>query len=648
MLKKEGSWCSSLVFSKARVAPLKPLTLPRLELLAALMCARLLEFVRDALQLPSDVSSTCWTDSTVVLAWVKSDPSRWKTFVCNRVAEIQSLSNPAHWRHCPGSLNPADLASRGISGEELVKSNLWLHGPDFLQEDGDEPEFDCMSSKALVDSVCDLPSLDLEAKQGYAVMSSVRVEPLLDFTRYSDFCSVLRVVGWVCRFVHNLRVQKVDRVSGDLTLEELQGAKTLIFRITQETDFSEEILSVQKGHRVSKKSSLFKLLPFLDDEGLLRVRGRLQFSDIPLSSKHPVILPNCHLSLLYIRFLHHFLKHAGVNTMLVRLREEFWVIGARRLCKRVRRECLPCKRLDAKAGDQPVPPLPRLRVSKAPPFSVTGLDHGGPLFCLDCGKKKFYFLLFTCAIVRAVHLELVDSLSAETTLAALRRFISRRGMPSVLMSDNARGFVAAKDLVVQYFGSEGPTWRFIVPRAPWWGGWWERLIGSVKSGLRRSIGKRSLTHIELETNLFEIEACINSRPLTFVGDDLDSSAPLTPSHFLIGRASTKSVEVEADFPITKNTLSSLHNHRQQVLDHFWLVWSEEYIRNLPSCARLVSGRGGLKVGAVVLIRDENRYRLKWPMGVVVELFPGRDGLVRSAKVKTTRGFLVRQFKDYTI
>ena len=411
VLKKEGSWCSSLVFSKARVAPLKPLTLPRLELLAALMCARLLEFVRDALQLPSDVSYTCWTDSTVVLAWVKSDPSRWKTFVCNRVAEIQSLSNPAHWRHCPGSLNPADLASRGISGEELVKSNRWLHGPDFLQEDGDEPEFDCMSSKALVDSVCDLPSLDLEAKQGYAVMSSVRVEPLLDFTRYSDFCSVLRVVGWVCRFVHNLRVQKVDRVSGDLTLEELQGAKTLIFRITQETDFSEEILSVQKGHMVSKKSSLFKLLPFLDDEGLLRVRGRLQFSDIPLSSKHPVILPNCHLSLLYIRFLHHFFKHAGVNTMLVRLREEFWVIGARRLCKRVRRECLPCKRLDAKAGDQPVPPLPRLRVSKAPPFSVTGLDHGGPLFCLDCGKKKFYFLLFTCAIVRAVHLELVDSLS---------------------------------------------------------------------------------------------------------------------------------------------------------------------------------------------------------------------------------------------
>ena len=120
---------------------------------------------------------------------------------------------------------------------------------------------------------------------------------------------------------------------------------------------------------------------------------------------------------------------------------------------------------------------------------------------------------------------------------ALRRFISRRGMPSIILSvsDNAKGFWAAKQRLLAMYGSEGPDWRFIAPRVPWWGGSWERLIGSVKSALKKSVGKRSLTRVELETTLHEVEACINSRPLTFVGDELDSGAPFTPSLFLLGR-----------------------------------------------------------------------------------------------------------------
>ena len=140
-------------------------------------------------------------------------------------------------------------------------------------------------------------------------------------------------------------------------------------------------------------------------------------------------------------------------------------------------------------------PLPAMRVTQSPPFSVTGLDHGGPLYYGDYVGKKFYILLFTCAVTRAIHFELVDSLSCETTVMALRRFISRRGMPSIIMSDNAKGFWASKQRLLAMYGSEGPDWRFIAPRAPWWGGWWERLIGSVKSALKRSVGKRSLTRV---------------------------------------------------------------------------------------------------------------------------------------------------------
>ena len=144
--------------------------------------------------------------------------------------------------------------------------------------------------------------------------------------------------------------------------------------------------------------------------------------------------------------------------MLVRIRDQSWIIGARRLCKQVRRKCLACRHLDAAPGQQQEASLPKVCVNQAPAFSVSGLDHGGPLFCSDFGSEKYYVLLITCAVVRAIHLELVDSLSAQVTLAALRQFVARRGLPFVIMSDNAQGFVAAKDLVLKYYGSDGPDW----------------------------------------------------------------------------------------------------------------------------------------------------------------------------------------------
>ena len=252
-------------------------------------------------------------------------------------------------------------------------------------------------------------------------------------------------------------------------------------------------------------------------------------------------------------------------------------------------------------------------------------------------------LLITCAVIRAVHLELVDSLSAQITLAALRRYVARRGLPSVIMSDNARGFVAAKDLVLKYYGSEGPNWRFIVPRAPWWGGFWERLVKSVKSALKRSLGNRSLTRVELETTLLEIEASVNSRPLTFVGDEVDFTAPLTPAHFLVGRLLTGgAVKVSMDDPLVNWTdLVTMLEHRNDLLEQFWGMWTSDYIRNLPPCNNAVSGKGEFTVGNVVMIREDECPRLQWPLGVVQKVFTGRDGLVRSAEVKTTRGVFVR-------
>ena len=201
---------------------------------------------------------------------------------------------------------------------------------------------------------------------------------------------------------------------------------------------------------------------------MLRVQGRLQFAGLPYEVTHPILIPKCNLGVLLPRHEHLRMKHTGVNVVFTKLRNQYWLIGDRRICKQVKTECVSCQHVDAPAGSKTMSHLPAMRVTQSPPFSVIGLDHGGPLYRGDYFGNKFYIILFTCAVTRAIHLELVGSLSCETTVMALRRVITRRGIPSIILSDNAKGF----------------------QRAPWWGGWWERLIGSVKSALKRSIGKR--------------------------------------------------------------------------------------------------------------------------------------------------------------
>ena len=323
--------------------------------------------------------------------------------------------------------------------------------------------------------------------------------------------------------------------------------------------------------------------------------------------------------------------------MLIRLRDEYWILGARRLCKAVKSSCIRCRRFDAPPLTQTMAPLPAFRVSEAPAFSTVGIDHAGPLYCSD-REHKCYFLLFTCPVVRAVHLELVDSLSSATTLLALRRFSARRGLPSVIISDNAKGFVGAKKILCRT--ADAPEWRFIVPRAPWWGGFWERLVGTVKSALKKALGRSCLTRAELETLLHEIEAMINDRPLTFLGDDASLPQPLTPSHFLVGRRLMSPVSSAAHTDgVQPQDLRERAQLRERHIRSFWATWKKEYIRCLPTVP--ATRDDALKPGSVVLLQDDSCSRVNWPLAKVERLYVGRDGKTRSVMVKTCKGPLTR-------
>ncbi|KAG1712187.1 Conserved oligomeric Golgi complex subunit 6 [Nymphon striatum] len=629
-----GSVQSSLVMAKARLAPLKRITLPRLELMGALLCARLLQVVLKALNLPKETPYCCWTDSSVTISWIKSDAGRWKTFVANRVTGIQEITNPSNWFLCSGKENPADLLTRGLQEEKLMNSKVWLKGPEFMWED-------CWSDKAVKQKrTQEFSCENLEDIQPNVLLSKVNDPPVVPFHRFGSFLKPPRVVSWVNRFVFDCRNRNKPKC-GKLKLEEIDESKYLILKFVQNLAFDSEGKALLKNSSLSRSSPIAKLSPFLDEVGLLRVGGQLTLANLPFEEKHPIILPKSHISPLMVKHYHHLLKHGGVNVMLVTLRKLYWIIGARRLAKSVKRQCFACNRVDAQAINPPMAPLPRDRIIQARPFQVMGVDYAGPVFCHDFPNKKYYILLITCAVTRAIHLELVSSLFLDMFSLAFRRFISRRGMPVTIYADNAKTFVAAEQHLVKMYGDFSPKWKYITPRAPWQGGWWERLVRSVKSALRKSIGCRFLSKIELETNLIEIEACINSRPLTFVSDESEPPCPLTPACFLIGRTSLFNTLKYLELPaINHQTIKANLAHQKQLLQEYWYHWHNSYIKNLPTWKGMGKAKT-LKENTLVLIRTDNCPRLLWPIGLIVKLFPGKDGVARSAQLKTSKGLIIR-------
>ena len=635
--KSEGiGFYVTLVMSRGKVAPIKRVTLPRLELLGALLSARLINFVKSALHLSNDVKLYCWSDSQVTLSWIRGDPARWKMFVANRVIEIQSLTSPSNWFFCPGIDNPADLISRGVIGDQLISNNLWLTGPKWLSNSSLNL---CNSAEDAV-SESSFPSEEYEGDK--VTMTVIEKTPsVFDFRKWSSFTKILNVVAWVFRFVNNSKCNST-KLSGPLTYDELSKAKIKIFMSIQSEFYEKEIHALSLSNPLPRNSSLRRLDPFLDTDGLLRIKGRLEFSDLCYDSKHPIIIPNCHVAKLMVHFQHTILKHAGVYTIMSTIRNSYWIVGLRKLAKGVCKECVSCKRFDSRPCNQPAPPLPELRVKPTFPFAVTGLDYAGPLFVVDLPSPKLYILLFTCAVTRCVHLELTDSLSVPDCLLALRRFAARRGLPSVMYSDNAKTFISVANQFQNYFGMLSPKWKFIAPRSPWWGGWWERLVRSVKSALKKSLGTRCLTKCELETTLIEVEACINSRPLTYVNVTPDVSNPLTPSHFLIGRVAGFQPHDSDEFVSSNHKdLSEREIVRKRQLDKFWKIWSDDYLKNLPPTVKGSKSNCNLKKGSVVLIREDNVPRMRWPLGLITDLFPGSDGIIRCVNIQTAKSVICR-------
>ena len=399
---------TSLVMSESRVAPIKTITLPKLELMAAVMATRLTQFVASSLHFQLNDQSNCihlWTDSQIALHWIYKQHNS-KPFVSHRVAEIVRAFPANSWSFVPSSDNPADLLTRGISTEQLLSSQLWLHGPRWLHSRQDWPQW--TPTNAFLQLAEEEDEHESQPPATQTSKDVTGINAVIDITRFSTIDKLIAVTAYVLRYVRNT-CTKQPPVIGPLSAAERNAAlKEWIFS-SQASSYPAELNYLRKKQN-SCPNLVRQLRLYLDDKQLLRCSGRIHNAPLSDDTKFPLLLPSKHrLTDLIIEDTHRKLHHGGVAIIVTAIREVYWIPSIRQRVRTVLRRCVTCAKTMGKAYSTPdPPPLPKTRVGEPRPFAVTGVDFTGALYIKESnGEQKAYICLFTCASTRAIHLEIV-------------------------------------------------------------------------------------------------------------------------------------------------------------------------------------------------------------------------------------------------
>ncbi|XP_018397677.1 PREDICTED: uncharacterized protein LOC108775725 [Cyphomyrmex costatus] len=466
---------------------------------------------------------------------------------------------------------------------------------------------------------------------------------------------LVRIAAYIFRFFNKLKqrikpdqeLQSANNKTLVITPDETDHAIKILLKIVQRLHFPKELDSLSRQQNLNKNSPIVRLNPFIDAAGILRVGGRLKLSHLPYNAKYPALLPGNHpFSRLIIIHEHEKHFHAGPHATLSAVRQNYWLIAARDVVRQITRKCIVCFRSSPKMASTLMGNLPESRITiPERPFENCGVDYAGPLYYKEGLRKtskllKCYIAIFVCFASTAVHIELATDLSTKAFLNVLKRFISRRGCPTIIHSDNGLNFKGAQrelnelaalfknqeshQQIINYVSSKGIRWRFIPPRAPHHGGLWEAAVKGAKRHLYRVTREAHLRYEELETLVIQIEAILNSRPLTPVSSDVADLTPLTPGHFVIGAPLTSYPEPSLErIPITR---LSRWQRVEQIRQHFWQRWSKEYLHYCQQRNKWTIKENPLHVGQMVLLREDSASPLSWPLARIVELHPGNDNI----------------------
>ncbi|XP_075157671.1 uncharacterized protein LOC142230939 [Haematobia irritans] len=641
----EGAVRVVFIAGKVKCAPIKPLSIPRLELQAAVLGVRLKEAIVSSHDIqPKHINF--WSDSKTVIKWIHSDVRAYKPFVSHRVSEVLYYSEVKQWKWVPGSKNPADDATRPMSFSEQPLNSRWIKGPEFLLLD--EDKWPKLSDEHNVKDV----NSELRSKFVISIRDS---SPLIPYEEKSKYYTLLRVRCWFMRAVNMFKkcaareTKCRQKLPPYLTAQEMHEAEMYWCSMAQQDEFAEEIFILKSGKILPKNSPIFQLSPYLANDGLVRISSRIKNARcVPHTTKEPIILPKNHLiTKIIVKQYHEDFRHQNQESICAAVRTKFWVPSLRQMVRSVKRNCMVCKIRNARPQNPLMGQLPVDRLSPyVRPFSYTGVDYLGP-FNVTIGRRceKRWVSLFTCMTVRAVHVEMARDLSTDSFILCLRNFINRRGLPVRIRSDRGTNFVGASKErlilndgpIVEECSRRGIDWVFNTPANPAAGGAWERMVRCIKNVLAFTLKEKVPQVDTLNSLLIEAENLVNSRPLTHLPIDSFDDEPLTPNHFLMGCPNIVQTPAVGE----KGCLRKQWHILQQLKQTFWKRWVLEYLPDLTRRTKWYQPVKPLKIGDVVIICDDNETRGEWRKGIIVDVHMAADGQVRSAAVKTSAGILRR-------
>ncbi|XP_055614983.1 uncharacterized protein LOC129761292 [Toxorhynchites rutilus septentrionalis] len=652
--------------SRSKVAPLKQVSIPRLELLAAVLGARLSRTIHENHSFAIH-RVIFWVDASVVLSWIRSDQRRYKQFVGFRIGEILSLTKVSDWRWIPTRLNVADQLTKWGKDPEMHSDSVWVRGPTFLYEiEQNWPKKELPPANTTEELRIHLL---LHETKGQAI--------LIDATRFSKWNVLVRTIASVFRFISNckrktkglpietlkpterqakaLKQNTMACIRVPLQQEEYEKAEHCLLKMAQAESFIDELKVLKRNKDrpinqwllLEKSSPLKKLTPLIDENGLIRMEGRCERAeDLPFDLRFPVILPdNSRITNLIVQNLHERCGHGYRLAVKNKLRQSFHVIHVDAVVRKVLSACIWCKVHRNRPQVPRESPLPVQRLTpNLRPFSFVGVDYMGPFeVVVGRRKEKRWIALFTCMVTRAVHLEVAHGLTTQSCLMAISRFICRRDWPIEFISDNGTNFQgASKELLAllenivfdcaDQFTNARTKWRFNPPAAPHMGGVWERLVRSTKEILKALDDGKRLTDEILQTCIVEAEDMINSRPLTYVSQESDEMEALTPNHFLRGPPSSlRNAAIPPPYPA--EALRDTYKRSQQLASELWQRWIKEYVPSLNQRTKWFGETKQLKAGDLVYIVEGNN-RKCWVREIVEEPIVSSDGRIRQAWVRT--------------
>lgn len=645
-----------LIAGKARVSPIKHMTIPKLELNAAVIGARMLNSTKEWLRDIDFKGYTAWSDSITVLRWLYAPHIRHKQYVAPRVAEIQELTSVKSWRYVPTDVNVADLATKWLDIDYSDSNHPWHIGPDFLYKpDSEWPQMPQDFSRYITDEVpinknCEKvmilkPLKEIRPWQA-GILASVSSKIRADWEAYKRVVATAFKIGrlWKAKSLKNLNPQEPH------SNDELDEAEEYIIREVQKATLYEEYEKLSKKQKISACGKLHNLASFMCPKGIIRARTRLS-DRLPYSTRYPAILPNVHETTdAIVKYYHFKHKHVGDNAIIGSTRTKFWIVNTKRAVRRARARCVFCIMKRAKPAMPEIGELPDCRIDPTnKPFFYTGVDCFGP-FEVYSGrsrrKKSVWMIIFTCLITRGVFLEVLDEMSTDNVITVIEKLWARRGPVGHFFSDNGRNFLGAANLLenelFQHSMQEKRIkWHFQPPYAPHFGGVWERLIKDVKRALEGSVGKFPIPRLALESALAQIESNMNDRPLTDVPVTPEDLEPLTPN-LLINGYSNHPFMSNHDITIDDLVSKKYVRCAKAVVQAYMKRWTQEVLPQIARHRTTGKQKIQLKENDVVIYVDPTKVPSEWKRGVIDRVYKGKDNKVRVADVRLSNGEIIER------